>query len=158
MWNIHGKNNCATIYIYMLVALLYMFCCNCLMFAFVSRLGTWFLIFWSWYMTAVMATMPGYKSRSTFIWLEEAAMTLDFVLDPEVTHKGSLLRSGCECDCGNKSRLQFVGFLWGGHLEVCFILIVVVGFLCFLFQRRMKSNFSKHRQVVVPKRPVGVWR
>ncbi|GMY29499.1 carboxypeptidase SOL1 isoform X2 [Fagus crenata] len=104
----------------------------------------------------VMATMPGYKSRSTFIWLEEAAMTLDFVLDPEVTHKGSLLRSGCECDCGNKSRLEFVGFLWGGHLEVCFILIVVVGFLCFLFQRRMKSNFSKHRQVVVPKRPVGV--
>ncbi|KAG6625935.1 hypothetical protein CIPAW_15G012300 [Carya illinoinensis] len=38
----------------------------------------------------VMATVPGYKSRSTGIWLEEAAMTLDFVLDPEVTLKGFL--------------------------------------------------------------------
>ncbi|XP_050269336.1 carboxypeptidase SOL1 isoform X2 [Quercus robur] len=103
----------------------------------------------------VMAAMPGYKLRSTCIWLDEAAMTLDFVLDAEVTLKGNLLRSGCECDCGNTIRLEFVDFLLGGHLEVCFILIIV-GFLCFLFHRRMKSNLSKHRQVVGPKRLAGV--
>lgn len=107
-------------------------------------------------LTAVMATMPGYKLRSTCIWLDEAAMTLDFVLDTEVTPKGNLLRSGCECDCGNTIKLEFVDFLLGGHLEVCFILIIIVGFLCFLFQRRMKSNLSKHRQVVGPKRLAGV--
>ena len=106
-------------------------------------------------LTAVMAAMPGYKLRSTCIWLDEAAMTLDFVLDAEVTLKGNLLRSGCECDCGNTIRLKFVDFLLGGHLEVCFILIIV-GFLCFLFHRRMKSNLSKHRQVVGPKRLAGV--
>ncbi|KAG6673850.1 hypothetical protein I3842_15G012100 [Carya illinoinensis] len=105
----------------------------------------------------VMATVPGYKSRSTGIWLEEAAMTLDFVLDPEVTLKGNLLRSSCECDCGNKRRLEFVGFLWEGHLEICLILIVIAGFLCFLFRRRIKNNnLSKHRQLVGPKRPVVV--
>ncbi|XP_075668846.1 carboxypeptidase SOL1 [Castanea sativa] len=104
----------------------------------------------------VVATMPGYKLRSTCIWLDEAAMTLDFVLDAEVTLKGNLLRSGCECDCGNTIRLKFVDFLLGGHLEVCFILIIIVGFLCFLFQRGMKSNLSKHRQVVGPKRLAGV--
>ncbi|KAK7851799.1 carboxypeptidase sol1 [Quercus suber] len=103
----------------------------------------------------VMAAMPGYKLRSTCIWLDEAAMTLDFVLEAEVTLKENLLRSGCECDCGNTIRLEFVDFLLGGHLEVCFILIIIVGFLCFLFQSRMKSNLSKHRQVVGPKRLAG---
>ncbi|GAU13309.1 hypothetical protein TSUD_42630 [Trifolium subterraneum] len=35
----------------------------------------------------VVATMPGYKSKNTSIWLDEGAMTLDFVLDPEVSVK-----------------------------------------------------------------------
>ncbi|KAG6776234.1 hypothetical protein POTOM_019740 [Populus tomentosa] len=44
----------------------------------------------------VMASMPGYKPKTTRISLEEAAMTLDFILDPEVTSKGSL-RSINDC-------------------------------------------------------------
>ncbi|PON52678.1 Peptidase [Parasponia andersonii] len=52
----------------------------------------------------VMATVPGYGSKTTNVWLEEAAMTVDFVLDPETTPKGNLLRSACECNCGNLSR------------------------------------------------------
>lgn len=99
----------------------------------------------------VVANMPGYKSRNTCIWLEEAAMTLDFVLDPKVPHKGNLLRSGCDCDCGNTSRLEFVDFLWGSHLGVFVILIVVVGFLFLLLLRRRNTNLSKHRHLGGPK-------
>lgn len=98
-------------------------------------------------LVAVMANVAGYKSRNTCIWLEEAAMTLDFVLDPEVTLNkgGSLPRSDCECDCGNTSKLEFVDFIWGSHLGVFVILIVVVGFLYLLLLRRRNINLSKHR-------------
>lgn len=90
---------------------------------------------------AVIANMPGYKSRNTCIWLEEAAMTLDFVLDPEVILKGNLPRSGYT------SRLEFVDFLWGSHLRVFVSLIVVVGFLYLLLLRRRNTNLSKHRHL-----------
>ncbi|GMN48660.1 hypothetical protein TIFTF001_017814 [Ficus carica] len=53
---------------------------------------------------AVMVTAPGYRAKTTHIWLEEAATTVDFVLDPEVTPNGNLLRSACECNCGSLSR------------------------------------------------------
>ncbi|XP_060673306.1 carboxypeptidase SOL1 [Ziziphus jujuba] len=43
-----------------------------------------------------VATAPGYRSKTTSIWLEEAATTVDFILDPEVTPEGNLLRSACE--------------------------------------------------------------
>ncbi|TYK04505.1 carboxypeptidase SOL1 isoform X2 [Cucumis melo var. makuwa] len=36
----------------------------------------------------VTASMPGYKSKDTSIWLEEGAMSVDFVLDPDTTAKG----------------------------------------------------------------------
>ena len=102
-----------------------------------------------------MATVPGYGSKTTNVWLEEAAMTVDFVLDPEATPKGNLLRSACECNCGSLSRYKFVDFFRDAHLEVYAILIVVLGFLCFLFQRRIKYNLSKQRQLG-PKRPVAL--
>ncbi|XP_024022850.1 carboxypeptidase SOL1 isoform X2 [Morus notabilis] len=103
----------------------------------------------------VMATVPGYRSKTTHIWLEEAATTVDFILDPVVTPKGNLLQSACECNCGSLSRYGFVDFFQGGHFEVYAILIVALGFLCFLFQRRIKHNLSKQRQYG-PKRPVAV--
>ncbi|XP_062098712.1 carboxypeptidase SOL1-like isoform X2 [Humulus lupulus] len=58
----------------------------------------------------VMATVPGYKSKTTNIWLEKSAMTVDFVLDPEVTPNGNLLRSACECNCGRLNRYEFESF------------------------------------------------
>ena len=102
-----------------------------------------------------MATVPGYRSKTTNIWLEEAAMTVDFVLDPEVTPKGNLLRSACECNCGRLSRYEFVDFFQRAHLEVYAVLIVVLGFLCFLFQRRIRYNLTKQRQSW-SKRPVAL--
>ncbi|CAI8604315.1 unnamed protein product [Vicia faba] len=99
----------------------------------------------------VVATMPGYKSRNTTIWLDEGAMTLDFVLDPEVSMKGSILQNVYDCNCDSKSKLEFVEFLWGSHLEVFFVFFVILGFLCLLFQKRKKVKYSttKQRTVVV---------
>nr|XP_028965222.1 carboxypeptidase SOL1-like [Malus domestica] len=46
----------------------------------------------------VTATVPGYKSKTTCIWLEEAGTTNgDFVLDPEVNPRGIQLQSACDC-------------------------------------------------------------
>ncbi|TYI29177.1 carboxypeptidase SOL1 isoform X4 [Gossypium hirsutum] len=99
----------------------------------------------------VMATVPGYKSKATHIWLEkEEATNVDFILDPEVSSDGTLLRS--ICDCGRKSRLLSIGYFWGTHFEVYLVLIVVLAFLCFLLTRRIKSNLLKQRSP--PKRSV----
>ncbi|OMO73504.1 Peptidase M14, carboxypeptidase A [Corchorus capsularis] len=94
----------------------------------------------------VIAAVPGYKSKTTSIWLGEEATTVDFVLDPEVNSEGTLLRSICNCDCGDKSRLHLVEYFWGIHIEVYLVLIVVLAFLCFLLRRRIKFNLSKQRQ------------
>uniref|UniRef100_A0A803NGN8 Peptidase M14 domain-containing protein n=1 Tax=Cannabis sativa TaxID=3483 RepID=A0A803NGN8_CANSA len=103
----------------------------------------------------VMASVPGYKSKTTNIWLEEAAMTVDFVLDPEVTPNRNLLRSVCECNCGRLNRYEFENLFRGAHFEAYAILILVLGFLCLLFQRRIKYNLSKQRHLG-PKRPVAL--
>ncbi|KAL5560243.1 hypothetical protein UlMin_036454 [Ulmus minor] len=104
----------------------------------------------------VVATVPGYRSKTTHIWLQEAATTVDFVLDPEVNAKGNLLQSACECNCGSLSRYKIVDFFQGAHFEVYIILIAALVFLCFLFQRRIRTNLSKQRQLGGPKRPVMV--
>ncbi|XP_060198684.1 carboxypeptidase SOL1 isoform X1 [Lycium barbarum] len=84
----------------------------------------------------VVATMPGYKSRSTKIMLGEEAMTLDFVMDPVITPTNSFLQRGWSCS------------LPGPHLEVFLILVLVLVsiFLCFLLKRRVVLNYPKQRQ------------
>ncbi|KAJ7969773.1 Carboxypeptidase SOL1 [Quillaja saponaria] len=104
----------------------------------------------------VVATIPGYKSKTTCIWLDEGPMTVDFVLDPEVTLKGNVLQSVNGCNCSSQNRFEFVEFFSGGHLEVYSIVIVVLGFLLLLFQRRMKFNLSKHSRSAGPKRTAVV--
>ncbi|KAF7821700.1 Retrovirus-related Pol polyprotein from transposon TNT 1-94 [Senna tora] len=96
-----------------------------------------------------MATMPGYKSKSTSIWLDEGPMTVDFILEPEVAVKGTVLNNVFDCNCITKSGLGFVEILWGAHLEVFFVLILILGFLC-LFQRKIRVNLGgpKRRPVI----------
>ncbi|KAI9112644.1 hypothetical protein K1719_016310 [Acacia pycnantha] len=89
----------------------------------------------------VIASMPGYKSKNTSIWLDEGLMTVDFILDPEVAVKGAVLLNIYDCNCSKKCRHDFVEFLWGAHLEVYLVLILILGFLCFL-QRRIRGNYS----------------
>ncbi|XP_050213312.1 carboxypeptidase SOL1 [Mercurialis annua] len=96
----------------------------------------------------VTASMPGYKSKTTCISSGEAAMTLDFILDPDVTSEGAR-NSIYECSCKAKSGLEVFGEV---HLELYIILIIVLAFLCFLLVRRMKLNFLNHRQI--PKKSI----
>ncbi|XP_052730394.1 carboxypeptidase SOL1 isoform X5 [Vigna angularis] len=104
----------------------------------------------------VVATMIGYKSKNTTIWLDDGPVTLDFVLDPEVSIKESVLQNVYDCDCNSKSTQEFVQFLWGAHLEVFFILIVILGFLLFLFRRRAKIKVPTSRQLSGSKKTVEV--
>ncbi|KAL2324664.1 hypothetical protein Fmac_023722 [Flemingia macrophylla] len=104
----------------------------------------------------VVATMPGYKSKNTTIWLDEGPVTLDFVLDPEISVKWSVLQNVYACNCNGKSKQEFVQFLGGAHLEVYFALIVILGFLFLLLQRRAKVKCSTSRHLPVAKRTVEV--
>lgn len=133
-----------------------LFCCHLhVYYLFIFR---WILSFWCCFIyCVVVATAPRYRSKTTSIWLEEAATTVDFILDPEVTPEGHLLRSVCECDCGSSSTEGFVDFVRRAHFELSLVLVVSLIFLCFLLQRRIRSNLSKRRQFVGSKRPVTVW-
>lgn len=106
--------------------------------------------------TAVTASMPGYKSKNTTIWLEEgAAMSLDFVLDPDTTTKGKP-KENCDCYNGNNSleSLDFVRYMLGHYFEAYILMAIVLVFICFLFRRRLKSGLPKQRLVALPKRIV----
>ncbi|KAI3459966.1 hypothetical protein Pfo_016629 [Paulownia fortunei] len=102
----------------------------------------------------VIATMPGYRSNRACVVLGEGAATVDFVLDPETTHEGSqlLVDSGCYFD--NKTSVQVIDFLPAPQLEISVLLILFLGFLCFLMKRRVRSNHLNQKQMVVPKRAV----
>ncbi|KAI5312525.1 hypothetical protein L3X38_041698 [Prunus dulcis] len=97
----------------------------------------------------VTASAPGYKSKTTGIWLDKGGTNVDFVLDPNVNLRGIPLRSAFECRWGTRS------VIWDTHLEVYLLLIVIVGFLLFLCKRRTYSRL-KQRQLAGPKRPVVV--
>ncbi|KAH9757727.1 Carboxypeptidase SOL1 [Citrus sinensis] len=101
----------------------------------------------------VMGSMPGYKPKSTSIWLEETA-TADFILDPDSALKDNTPRSICDCSYDSKAKLVLLEFLLGFHMEVCFVLIVIGALLCFLLKRRQKFTLGKHKQS--PKRSVVV--
>ncbi|KAH9691928.1 Carboxypeptidase SOL1 [Citrus sinensis] len=64
----------------------------------------------------VMASMPGYKPKSTSIWLEETA-TADFILDPDSALEDNTPRSICDCSCDSKAKLVLLEFLLGFHVE-----------------------------------------
>lgn len=104
----------------------------------------------------VVATMPGYKSKTTSIKLEDVT-TVDFVLDPEVLPEGNLLQRLCDCNCEKKGSLELVEFVGVSHLEVSLILVVVLVFLCFLFRRKVLYNLVRQRHLTWPKRSVMVW-
>ncbi|KAF8411590.1 hypothetical protein HHK36_004147 [Tetracentron sinense] len=100
----------------------------------------------------VMATMPGYKSKTTHFLLENEAASVDFILDPkeEDPRKWKQLQSGFDCNCDSKSGLELIEFLGGTHLKISIGGLLVLLFLCFLLKRKMKFNLP--RQSVGPKR------
>ncbi|CAI9771409.1 unnamed protein product [Fraxinus pennsylvanica] len=104
----------------------------------------------------VIATMPGYRSKSACIVLGEAAMTIDFVLDPETTHPGSQLIVDSDCYFENKTSLKVLELLPRAHLELSIVLILILIFLCFLMNRKVISNSLYQRQSIGPKRPAVI--
>ncbi|KAL3845874.1 hypothetical protein ACJIZ3_003277 [Penstemon smallii] len=103
----------------------------------------------------VIATMPGYKSKSTCIVLGEAAATVDFVLDPETNNKGGELVLSSNCNFENITSVQVMEFLpVSSQLEISVVLILILAFLCFLMKRRVKSTHLNQRQTLGPKRAV----
>lgn len=117
--------------------------------------ATWFLKICISWLAAVTATMPGYKSKTTRIWLDEEATNVDFILEPEGTTKGKLLRSICY---DTITRLGPAESFWGFHLEIYLLLIIFAALLCFLIRRRVRSfSLSKHKQSGVPRRTNVVW-
>ncbi|KAK9943753.1 hypothetical protein M0R45_009351 [Rubus argutus] len=97
----------------------------------------------------VTAIVPGYKSKTTVISLEESGTNVDFILDPEVNTRGTLLRSACDCNWDS------MNIIWRTPLEVYLLLIVITVFLLFLCKRKT-FNRLKQRQFVGSKRTVVV--
>ncbi|XP_048604388.1 carboxypeptidase SOL1 isoform X2 [Brassica napus] len=92
----------------------------------------------------VTASSPGYKPKTTSVWLGENAVTADFILIPEASYGGKLLRSSCDCSYGQP--LLLTRFFTETNNGITFALVVVVAFLFFLLQRRVRSNLWKQRQ------------
>ena len=85
---------------------------------------------------AVTAIVPGYKSKTTVIWLKESATNVNFELDPEVFD------------------IWDMNIIWGTRLEVYLLMIVVAGFLMLLSRRTIRR--LQQRQLSRLKRPVEV--
>ncbi|XP_068648213.1 carboxypeptidase SOL1-like isoform X2 [Aristolochia californica] len=91
----------------------------------------------------VVATMPGYRSKSTGILLRDEAMTVDFVLDPEEDQHRQL-SSVCKCNCEGEDKLEMMEYVLGSHLEFSFLGLSMLGVILllvfFLWRRKMTSR------------------
>ncbi|CDP11444.1 unnamed protein product [Coffea canephora] len=105
----------------------------------------------------VVASMPGYKSKSTRIMLGEEASAVDFILDPVVAARDDLLPSRCDCSSSFEKREQkLIELLPGQHSEILIIVILILLFLCFLMKRRVILNYLRPKQMAGQKRPLVV--
>ncbi|XP_021852669.1 carboxypeptidase SOL1 isoform X2 [Spinacia oleracea] len=104
----------------------------------------------------VTASSPGYKSKSTTIYLEEEATTGDFILEPESNSVGGVVETGCPCSVNSKNRFEVVDILAHPQMEISLVIIVALAFLLLLYKRKLCFSLRKHRQLAVPKRPILV--
>ncbi|KAL3621531.1 suppressor of los1-1 [Castilleja foliolosa] len=98
----------------------------------------------------VIATMPGYRSKSACVVLGEGAINVDFVLDPDPDPEGSqhLVDSGCYFE--NKFGVQVMDYLPVPRLEISVIFILMLGFLCFLLKGRIRPNQFNQKPTTTP--------
>ncbi|XP_042494833.1 carboxypeptidase SOL1 isoform X2 [Macadamia integrifolia] len=105
----------------------------------------------------VMVIMPGYKSKGTHILLEDEAMSVDFVLDPEEEIQMPLQpRSSCNCSCNDNQKLELLKIFGRSYLEISLVFAFILAFLWFLLKRKSIFNLLKHRKLAGQKRPVSV--
>ncbi|KAJ4965292.1 hypothetical protein NE237_017141 [Protea cynaroides] len=105
----------------------------------------------------VMVAIPGYKSKNTRILLEDEAMNVDFVLDPEEDQQmQSQPRSSCNCSCNDNHKLGLLNILGRLHMEIPVVAALIMAFLCFLWKRKFVFNPLKNRKLAGQRRPVTV--
>ncbi|KMT19605.1 hypothetical protein BVRB_1g012210 [Beta vulgaris subsp. vulgaris] len=104
----------------------------------------------------VTASTPGYKSKTTTIFLEEEATTADFILEPETTNVGQILDTGCHCSGNNRNRLEVGDILAHPQMEVSLVVVVALAFILLLYRRKLCFSLPKHRQIAGSKRPTVV--
>lgn len=100
----------------------------------------------------VTAMMPGYKTRSTTIIMTEKPVTLDFVLEPDITRADSFLPSRCN----NRSNLHILEVISNPHLQISLTLVLILAFLCFLMKRKAIVNHFKVRKTIGQRRVSAV--
>ncbi|XP_062228025.1 carboxypeptidase SOL1-like isoform X3 [Phragmites australis] len=99
---------------------------------------------------AVVASMEGFRPKATHIVLEQEAVSLDFILDPDgADGQMELLRNDCGCRCDNELFHVLEAHLWL-YLLVMFVLLTFY----LLFKRRTASRLLTYRHS--PRRPIAV--
>ncbi|XP_076898101.1 carboxypeptidase SOL1-like isoform X1 [Bidens hawaiensis] len=86
----------------------------------------------------VMASMPGYKTRSTTIKMGEEPMTVDFILEPTNSYLPHQL-------C-NRSSINILEVVSKPHFQAALSLMLVLTFLLFLMKRKAISNHFRGRK------------
>ena len=101
--------------------------------------------------------MPGYKSKSTSVWLDREATSVDFILDPIATPVRKKVGNGCDCNCDSKSSLEMSDIFVRQHMEISLLVVVIlIVFFFLILRKRLGLNYPKHRQQVGSKRPTVV--
>ncbi|PUZ62241.1 hypothetical protein GQ55_4G341000 [Panicum hallii var. hallii] len=99
----------------------------------------------------VMASMEGFRPKSTRIVLEQEAVNLDFILEPDgADGQMKLLRNDYGCRCG--SGMMF--HVEEAHIWLYLLVLCVVLTLYLVFKRKTASRLLAYRYS--PRRPVAV--
>jgi len=96
---------------------------------------------------AVMASMEGFRSKSTRIVLEQGAVNLDFILDPD---GADVLGNDYGCRCGNDMMFH----VQEAHIWLYLLVLCVLLTLYLVFKRKTASRLLAYRYS--PRRPVAV--
>jgi len=98
----------------------------------------------------VMASMEGFRPKSTRIVLEQEAVNLDFILDPDGAEGQLKLHSDYGCHCGNGMMFH----VQEAHIWLYLLVLCVLLTLYLVFKRKTASRLLAYRYS--PRRPVAV--
>ncbi|CAN6455945.1 unnamed protein product [Victoria cruziana] len=98
----------------------------------------------------VTASMPGYFPKTAHFSIEVEAVNVDFILSPVAgeSRKLKLLENNCRYGYGSMQKSEMMLMLTGNHLQVSIAAFVILGFLLFLFRRRINFRIPKSKQLV----------
>ncbi|KAF3775581.1 Carboxypeptidase [Nymphaea thermarum] len=102
----------------------------------------------------VTASMPGYFPKTARFSIEDEAVNVDFILNPVVGESRKLkpLENNCKCGYGGMQMSEMMLILTRNHLQVSIAAFAILGFLLFLFRRRINFRIPNSRQLVTHKR------